>query len=139
MAKRDLVAVRRAVWPLREALSQLLHDPAEFVTAETRLHLRDCYDHAIQIMDFVESCRELAGGLVDVYMSHMGNRMNDVMRVLTIIATIFIPLSFVAGVYGMNFDHMPELSSEWGYPAVLIVIAITCLVLHRRFKRAGWL
>jgi magnesium transporter len=124
-AKRDLISMRRVVWPQRESLSQLLRDPGDLVSDETQLYFRDCYDHAVQVMDLVESYREIAGGLVDAYLSQVSNRMNEVMKVLTIIATIFIPITFVAGVYGMNFSVMPELQWAWGYPAALLVMAGT--------------
>ena len=137
--KRDLLDVRRSVWPLREALNGLLRDESPLVHKATRLYLRDCYDHTVQVLDVVETYRELAGGLMDVYLSSVSNKMNEVMKVLTVIATIFIPLTFIAGVYGMNFEAMPELKLPWAYPAVwavMIVVAVTMLVL---FRRKGWL
>jgi magnesium transporter len=118
--RRDLVALRRAVWPMREALNFLLREGNDAFTPETRPYLNDCYDHTVQLMDLVESHREMASGLMDVYLSSMSNRMNEIMKVLTIISTIFIPLTFIAGVYGMNFDpkdgplSMPELRSPYG-------------------------
>ena len=137
--KRNLLDVRRAVWPLRDAINSLLRDESPLVRKPTRLYLRDCYDHTVQVLDIVETYRELAGGLMDVYLSSVSNKMNEVMKVLTVIATIFIPLTFVAGIYGMNFLRMPELGWPWGYPAVLafmLAVAITMLIL---FRRKGWL
>jgi magnesium transporter len=137
--KRNLLEVRRSVWPLREAINGLLREESPLIRKATRLYLRDCYDHAVQVLDIVETYRELAGGLMDIYLSSVSNKMNEVMKVLTIIATIFIPLTFIAGIYGMNFERMPELRQPWGYPAVwaaIIVIAIVMLVL---FRRKGWL
>jgi magnesium transporter len=143
--RRDLLTLRRAVWPLREAINQLLREADTPIQKETRLYLNDCYDHTVQIMDLVETYREVASGLMEVYLSSMGNRLNEVMKMLTIIATIFIPLTFVAGVYGMNFDpdsspwNMPELRWFYGYPACLLVMAIIAGVLLFYFKRRGWL
>jgi magnesium transporter len=137
--KRELLALRRAVWPKREALSALVREPAARITDETRVYLRDCYDHAIQVLDITETYRELASGLVDAYISHVSHRMNEVMKVLTIIGTIFIPLTFLAGVYGMNFKVMPELGWKWGYPVLLLVMAAIAGGLLALFRRRKWL
>ncbi|MDA0220761.1 MAG: magnesium/cobalt transporter CorA [Proteobacteria bacterium] len=142
--KRDLLALRRAVWPTREMVHAMERDDSPLVSDTTRIYLRDCYDHAIQLMDVVETYREIASGLLDVYLSSMSAKMNEVMKVLTIIATIFIPLSFVVGLYGMNFDtsspwNMPELHYRYGYPAVLLFMAIAAGGLIVWFKRRGWL
>jgi magnesium transporter len=113
--KRDLLVLRRAIWPQREVFNTLLRDDMPLMTPETRLHLRDCYDHSVQLIDLVETYRELSADLMDVYLSSLSNRTNEIMRVLTVIATIFIPLTFIAGIYGMNFNpersplNMPEL------------------------------
>ncbi len=137
--KRDLMALRRAIWPQRDAINSLIRDESPFVSDTVRVYMRDCYDHAVQLIDVVETFRELAGGLVDLYLSSVSNRMNEVMKVLTVIATIFIPLSFIAGVYGMNFDHMPELHFAWSYQAVwLLMIAVAGAMLVY-FRRRGWL
>jgi magnesium transporter len=137
--KRDLLEIRRAIWPTRELVNQLIRDEHHLIRDNTRIYLRDCYDHAIQLMDIVETYREIASGLLDVYLSSMSARMNEIMKVLTIIATIFIPLSFFAGVWGMNFEHMPELSKPWAYPAALgfMFTVACCLVVF--FWRRGWL
>jgi magnesium transporter len=143
--KRELASIRRAVWPLREAVSMLLRDESPLITADTRLYLRDAYDHTIQVVELVESQREVASGLLDVYLSSVSNRMNEVMKVLTIIATIFIPLGFVAGLYGMNFDtsvspwNMPELSWPWGYPAALAIMASIAIGMLTYFRRKRWI
>jgi len=137
--KRNLLDVRRAVWPLRDAINALLRDESPLVRKPTRPYLRDCYDHTVHVLDIVETYRELAGGLMEAYLSSVSNKMNEVMKVLTVIATIFIPLTFVAGIYGMNYKWMPELGWRWGYPAVLIfmfAVAITMLII---FHRKGWL
>ena len=137
--KRDLLNVRRSIWPLREAINGLIRDESELIGETARIYLRDCYDHAIQVLDVIETYRELAGGLMDVYLSSVSNKMNEVMKVLTVIATIFIPLTFIAGIYGMNFETMPELKWRWSYPtlwALMVIVAITMLAL---FRRKGWL
>ena len=143
--KRDLAILRRIIWPLREAVNVFLRDDAGILGTETRLHLRDCYDHCIQILDVVEIYRELSADLMDVYLSSTSNKMNEVMKVLTIISTIFIPLTFIVGVYGMNFDvnrspwNMPELEWYWGYPFIwLMMITIAGLMIYF-FYRKGWL
>jgi magnesium transporter len=143
--KRDLLALRRAVWPLREAISTLIRDPSEVFSDEMRFYLRDLYDHAVQIIDFIETYREYAADLMDAYLSSISNRISEVMRVLTVISTIFIPLTFLVGVWGMNFDpdasawNMPELRWPFGYlVAWAIMIAVT-LGLLMFFRRRGWL
>jgi magnesium transporter len=143
--KRDLLTLRRAVWPQREALNVLLRDETPLLTPETRLHLRDCYDHTVQLIDLVETYRELSSDLTDVYLSSVSNRTNEIMRVLTVISTIFIPLTFIAGIYGMNLNpeaspwNMPELNWYWGYPAVLGVMAVLAILMLLYFRRKGWL
>ncbi|MDY7107094.1 MAG: magnesium/cobalt transporter CorA [Planctomycetota bacterium] len=137
--KREMLVLRRALWPHREAVNTLLREDSELIGAETRLHLRDCYDHVIQLLDMVETYRELASGLLDVYLSQISNRMNEVMKVLTIFAAIFIPLTFMAGVYGMNFSHMPELTWGWSYPALLLMMALVAGGMLLFFRRRGWL
>jgi magnesium transporter len=143
--KHDLLELRRAIWPLRELVNALLREDTPFIQPSTRLYLRDCADHAFQLMDVVEIHREIASGLVDLYLSSLSARMNEVMKVLTIIATIFIPLGFVAGVYGMNFDrgaspfNMPELGWWFGYPFALGVMVAVALGMLGYFWRRGWL
>jgi magnesium transporter len=142
--KRELMLMRRTVWPLRDAISLLMREPIEFVTDETRLHLRDCHDHVIQLIDMLETYRELGSDLMDIYLSSLSNRLNSVMKVLTIIATVFMPLSFIASVYGMNFDtskplNMPELSWRYGYIAAIALMALVAGVMVVVFWRQGWL
>lgn len=143
--RRNLLTLRRAIWPQREIFNALLREETPLVTSETRLHLRDCYDHTTQLIDLIETYRELGADLTDVYLSSISNRTNEIMRVLTVIATIFIPLTFIAGVYGMNFNpnvslwNMPELNWPWGYPlalALMIAVAAAQLIF---FRRRGWL
>jgi magnesium transporter len=141
--KRELLLVRRAAWPEREVINALQREGNELIRPETRVFLRDCYDHTIQVIDMIETYRDLAGGLLEVYLSSVSNRMNEIMKVLTIISTIFIPLNFIAGVYGMNFDrsspyNMPELGWTYGYPAVLCVMLTVAVALVLYFRRKGW-
>ncbi len=143
--KKDLLVLRRAIWPHREAINSLIRDPTPLVSAEARVFLRDCYDHVVQIMELVEAYREVGADLRDAYLSSVSNRMNDVMRVLTVISTIFIPLTFMTGVYGMNFDpdagpwNMPELRWPWGYALVWGAIALVSAGMVYFFWRRGWL
>jgi magnesium transporter len=137
--KTELLFLRKAVWPLRDALSGLERAESPLVQPPTRLFFRDVYDHCIRVIDTVETSRELVAGLLDIYLSSVSNRMNEVMKVLTIIATIFIPLTFVAGVYGMNFTHMPELDCPWAYPAVWLVMLAMAGGMVLYFRRKKWL
>jgi len=136
--KRDLIVLRRAVWPLRETANSLCRDTATIITDETRIYLRDCYDHTIQIMDLVEGHREAASDLMNLYLTCISNRMNEVMKVLTVIATIFIPLTFVAGIYGMNV-LLPGESSPWAFPVIIAVMALIVLAMLTFFKKKNWL
>jgi len=136
--KRELLILRRAIWPLRDAINGLIRDPLPCIADETRIYLRDCYDHTVQIMDLVETYRELGTGLTEIYLSSVSFKMNEIMKVLTIISTIFIPLTFIAGVYGMNFKHMPELESEWGYYVCLAIMLVVGLAMMLWFRRMGW-
>lgn len=137
--RRELLAIRKVIWPQREAINALVHDTEPLISDDVRVHLRDCYDHCIQIIDVVETYRELAGSLMDMYLSSVGNRQNEVMKVLTVMASIFIPLSFLAGVYGMNFEYMPELGLRWAYPALLLVMMAVAAAMLMHFHRKGWL
>ena len=137
--KRELLLVRRALWPMREVLSRMQRDPHECFSDVTRTYMRDVYDHAVQAIDIVETYREVAGGLTETYLTAISIRMNEVMKVLTVIGTIFIPLTFFAGVYGMNFKHLPEFEWRYGYGlfwAIRVGTAATMLVW---FRRKGWL
>jgi magnesium transporter len=136
--RHDLVFVRRAVWPMREEVAALLRDETALVSAETRIFLRDVYDHAVQAMELVETLREMSVSVMEVYLSSQNQRLNAVMKVLTVISTIFIPLTFIASIYGMNFKHMPELDSTWGYPAVLAVMLVTAGGMVAYFRHRGW-
>ncbi|UCF20443.1 MAG: magnesium/cobalt transporter CorA [Gemmatimonadota bacterium] len=138
-AKRQLLELRRAVWPQREAINSLIRDENPLVGDTVRIFLRDCYDHAVQIIDVTETYRELSGSLMDLYLNTVSQRTNEIMKVLTIMASIFIPLTFMAGIYGMNFEHMPELARPWAYPALLVAMAAVGAGLLLFFRRRGWL
>lgn len=137
--KRTLVFVRRAIWPLRDAVGTLVRGELALLRKSTAPFLRDLYDHVLRSVDLTETYRDMVAGMLDIYMSSVSNRMNDTMRVLTVIATIFIPLTFIAGVYGMNFDNMPELHVDWGYYAVWGVMAAVAIGLLLFFRRKDWL
>jgi len=142
--KRSLRTLRRAVWPLREVINNLSRNQHELIDAETRIYLRDCYDHTVQIIDIVETYRELDADLTDLYLSSLSNRLNEVMKVLTIIATIFMPLSVIVGLYGMNFDtsspfNMPELHWKFGYPFVWVWMAASTGGMLLFFRHKGWI
>ena len=137
--KRDLLVLRRAIWPLREAVSVLQRGTSPLITNETRFYFRDCYDHTIQVLDLIEIYRELCSGLIEMYMTAVSHRMNEIIKVLTIISTLFIPLTFIVGLYGMNFDFMPELHWRWGYPVVLMLMAGVTLCMLFFFWRKGWI
>lgn len=145
LVKRDLLSIRRAAWPHREAISQLWRDDTPLVKDDTRLYLRDCYDHVVQLIDLLENYRDVGASLTELHLAMISNRMNDVMKVLTIIATIFIPLGFIAGLYGMNFDpsaspwNMPELGWYWGYPFALGAMTVVAGLMLWYFRRRGWL
>lgn len=143
--KRDLLTARRAIWPQRELLAALLRDEGDLVSAQTQIYLRDCYDHSVQLIDMIEMDREITSGLIDIHLSSVSNRMNEVMKVLTIIATVFIPLTFIVGIYGMNFDpaagpwNMPELRWRYGYPVTMLAMAAIAAGLIASFWYRGWI
>ncbi|MDD5313011.1 MAG: magnesium/cobalt transporter CorA [Dehalococcoidia bacterium] len=135
--KKNMMQLRQYVWPAREILSDLGKKNSPLIRDETIAYFRDVYDRLFEVMDLIEATREMVSGLIDIYLSSMSNRTNEVMKVLTVVATIFIPLTFIVGLYGMNFKGMPELESPWGYPAVLLLmlaVAVTMLIYFRRKK-----
>ncbi len=136
--KRDLLFLHRAIWPLREVISRMLSDQPKEINKETIPYLRDVYDHVYQSIDTIETYRELLSGMMDLYLSGNSNRMNEIMKVLTIISTIFIPLTFIAGVYGMNFKYMPEIPWIYGYPFALILMSLIAIAMIVYFKRKKW-
>ncbi|MFM7406997.1 MAG: magnesium/cobalt transporter CorA [Cuspidothrix sp.] len=143
--RRELLQLRRAIWPQRDAINALIRDGSELISPEVRIYLRDCYDHTVQLIDIVETYRELVAGLMDVYLSAVSNKMNEIMKLLTVVSAIFIPLTFIAGVYGMNFNteksphNMPELNWYWGYPLCLALMFLVAITLLYFFWRQGWL
>ncbi len=137
--KRELIALKKSLWPLREAISTLERTDSELITASTHIYFKDIFDHIIAIIDTVETYREMLSGMLDIYLSTVSNRLNEVMKVLTIIATIFMPLTFIAGLYGMNFKYMPELEWRFGYFSVLGVMLVIALLMLRYFKNKKWI
>jgi magnesium transporter len=137
--KRELIFLRKSVWPLREVISRLERWESPLIDKSIDIYLRDVYDHTIQVIDALETFRDMLSGMLDIYLSSVSNRMNEVMKVLTIIATIFIPLTLVAGIYGMNFRYMPELDWVWGYPMVYMIMLAISAVMLVYFRRKRWL
>lgn len=137
--KRELIFLRKSVWPLRDMISSLEREGSPLIKESTAVYLRDVYDHSIQAIDTVETFREMISGMLDTYLSSISNRMNEVMKILTIIATIFIPLTFIAGVYGMNFKYMPELEWRYGYFAILGIMLAVVIFMVFYFKKKKWL
>jgi magnesium transporter len=136
--RHDLLAIRRAVWPAREEVGALIRDDAGMIAPETRVFLRDAYDHAVQALELVEALRETGTSVMEVYLSAQNQRLNEVMKVLTVMATLFIPLTFIASIYGMNFEVMPELKWRYGYLWALGLMAATAASLVVFFRRRGW-
>jgi magnesium transporter len=137
--RNDLLLLRKTLWPQRDAIAALLREECHLISAATRTWLRDCYDHTIQLVDVTETYRDLCADLRDYYVSDISYRSNEVMRALTVITTLFMPLSFIAGFYGMNFQHMPELHTRWGYPAVVVLMLAMAGGLLVWFRRKQWL
>ena len=137
--KRELIFLKKLIWPLREVINGLNRSESTIIKKSTTIFIRDIYDHTIQVIDTIETFRDMNSGMLDIYLSSISNKMNEVMKVLTIFAAIFIPLTFIAGVYGMNFQNMPELSLPWAYPAVWIVIIGVGVFLLLYFKHKKWI
>jgi len=137
--KREMIFLRKSVWPLREVVSGLERGESSLIQESTRIYLRDVYEHTIQVIDAVETFRDMLSGMLDIYLSSISNRMNEVMKVLTIIATIFIPLTLIAGIYGMNFEYMPELEWRWAYPMLWLVMFAIGVLMLIYFRRKRWL
>ena len=137
--KRNLLVLRRGIWPQRDAINVMIRDDCPFVSEDVKVFLRDCHDHCLQVADVLETFRETAGALLSTYISAIGNKQNEVMRVLTIMASIFIPLTFMAGIYGMNFEEMPELKLKWSYPLLWLVMFSTAAGMLIYFWRLGWI
>ncbi len=137
--KRQMIHLRKNIWPLREILANLMRGNSPLFRETTAVFLRDVYDHTIQVMDTIESYRDILSGMLDIYLSMMSNRMNEIMKLLTIIATIFIPITFIAGVYGMNFKFMPELEWKWGYFVSLFLMGMVAIAMLIYFRKKKWL
>lgn len=137
--KRDILFIHRSIWPLREVAGLLERGDSKLVKDTSRVYIRDLYDHIIQSLDTTEIYRDILSGMLDIYLSSISNKMNEIMKVLTIISTIFIPLTFLAGLYGMNFRYMPELELRWGYPALLLLMTGTAVFMLLFFRRKKWL
>ena len=136
--KRQMIFLRKSVWPLRDVINGLQRRDSPLITEATGLYLRDVYDHTVQVIESVETFREMATGMLEMHLSMMSNKMNEIMKVLTIIATVFIPLTFIAGLYGMNFKFMPEIEWRYGYPVALLVMWIICVLMLVYFRRKRW-
>jgi magnesium transporter len=138
-AKKEISLLRKSVWPMREVISNFRRMESPLIQDPTKLYIHDVYDHTIQAIDTIESFRDITAGMIDIYLSNLSQRMNEVMKVLTVVATIFVPLTFIASVYGMNFDNIPELHWKWGYYFVLSIMALISLFMILYFKRKRWL
>ncbi|MBN1235717.1 MAG: magnesium/cobalt transporter CorA [Methanotrichaceae archaeon] len=137
--KRDMLFLRKSVWPLREAISKMQRTDSPLVSEAIKIYLRDVYDHTIQVIENIETFRDMSASLLETYLSSLSNKLNEVIKLLTIISTIFIPLTFLAGLYGMNFRFMPELQSPWGYPAVLILMLLVVVIMMAYFRKKEWI
>lgn len=137
--KREMIFLRRSAWPLREIISKMEREDSPLIQESTTIYIRDVYDHVMQVIDTIETYREMVSGMIDIYLTSMSNKLNEVMKVLTIIATIFIPLTFISGIYGMNFEYMPELKWHWGYFGVLSLMATIVIIMLIYFKRNKWI
>ncbi len=137
--KREMIFLRKSVWPLREVVNHLERGESTLIHGSTGVYLRDVYDHTIQVIDTIETSRDILSGMLDIYLSSVSNRMNQIIKVLTIIATIFMPLTLIAGIYGMNFEYMPELGWRWGYPVVLLVMVVVGISMFVYSRRKKWL
>jgi magnesium transporter len=136
--RRELLALRRLLWPMQNVLNTIIRGDYKLIDGEVQIYFRDCYDHVIQLMDILETYRELTASLMELYLNSISNRMNEVMKLLTAVSTIFIPLTFIAGVYGMNFENMPELRERWGYYGALGLMGTIAASLVYFFWSRGW-
>lgn len=139
LLKRETIIMRKSIWPLREVISKLHREEFEWVSTNISLYLRDLYDHTIQVVDTIETFRDMISGILDLYLSNIGHKTNEIMKLLALAATIFAPLTFLTGLWGMNFKNMPELNWVWGYPAALVLMGVTIVIMIGYFKRKKWL
>ncbi len=137
--KREILYIRKCIWPLREIINKIERDESSFIKDKTKIYFRDVYEHAIQAIDTIETYRDIISGMMDLYLSSISNKMNEIMKVLTIIGTIFIPLTFIVGVYGMNFEYMPELKMHYSYPVVWLIMLILGIFMLIMFRRRNWI
>lgn len=137
--KREIILLRKAIWPMREVVNQFCKLETPLIQNTTLVYMRDVYDHTIQTIDTIESFRDIASGLLDVYLSNISQRLNEIMKVLTVVSTIFVPMTFIASLYGMNFQYMPELQWPWGYPFALSIMICTALAMLFFFRRKKWI
>ena len=138
-AKRNMIILRKAVWPMRDVINRFLHLETSLVSPTTQLYLQDIHDHVVQTIDIIEGFRDVVAGMLDTYLSNINIRTNDIMKVLTIVSTIFVPLTFICSLYGMNFEHMPELHIRWAYPAFLLVMVIIAIGMLLFFRHKKWI
>ncbi|MFI0434121.1 MAG: magnesium/cobalt transporter CorA [Parachlamydiaceae bacterium] len=138
-AKREMIILRKAIWPMRDVINRLAHLDDHLVDSTTKIYLQDVHDHTVQTIDIIESFRDVVGGMIDIYLSNINIRTNDIMKVLTIVSTIFVPLTFISSLYGMNFEHMPELHTQWGYPLVVCTMGATAISMLIFFRRRKWI
>lgn len=137
--QKDMIFLRKSIWPVREVVSSLQRGESKLIQESTSVYFHDIYDHTIEVIDMIEGLRDTVSRMHDIYLSSISNKLNEIMKVLTIISTIFIPLTFIAGVYGMNFEYMPELKSRWGYPAIWIIMAATAILMLNYFRKKRWI
>lgn len=138
-AKRDMIVLRKSIWPMRDVINRFIRLENSLVNSVTQIYLQDVHDHTVQTIDIIESFRDVVGGMFDIYLSSINIRTNDIMKVLTIVSTIFVPLTFITSLYGMNFEFMPELHTHWGYPFVLLLMASTAIGMLLFFRRKNWI
>jgi len=137
--KRELAVLRKSIWPSRDVINNLLREKYRLITPAVEMYFKDVYDHIVQILETVDAMRDISTGMLDLYLSSSSNKMNEIMKVLTMFSSIFIPLTFIVGVYGMNFRHMPELEARWGYFFIWGVIMIVTLTIFAFFKKKKWM
>jgi magnesium transporter len=137
--KRVMVMLRKAIWPMRDVINRFMHLEGSIISPTTLIYIRDIYDHTVQTIDIIEGFRDVVSGMLDIYLSNINIRTNDIMKVLTIVSTIFVPLTFICSIYGMNFDYMPELRFHWGYPIVLIMMLSIAIAMLFFFRRKRWI
>jgi len=137
--QRELMILRKSVWPLREVVNNMVRGESTLIHESTLIYLRDVYDHTIEVIDMIEGLRDMVSRMFDIYLSSMSNKLNEIMKILTIIATVFIPLTFIVGVYGMNFEYMPELKWRWSYPVIWVIMVFIGIYMMNYFRKRKWI